>query len=156
MNHADLVITACRWLRSTKKCKPVYGEIVTAEAETPDAIGWTGFGCHVVECKTSRADMKRDAKKPHRVTGRGMGTYRWILSPKGVLRPEDVPEDHGWIETLTGKRVHITRPAPGRGEGIRDAAAEVRILRSAIRRHEVGAVWEAKRFRWVPVTVSGG
>ena len=97
MTHEDLVTAACRWLKSTKRCKQTYAEIVTAESETSDAIGWTHFACHVVECKTSRADMRADATKTHRITGRGMGSCRWVLSATGVLRLIQLGDSTGGV-----------------------------------------------------------
>ncbi len=150
MTHAELVAAACRWLRGSRGCRPVFAEFVSAASETPDAIGWRDHDCLVVECKTSRSDMRADGKKPHRVLGRGAGSYRWILSPAGVLRPEDVPGDHGWAERV-GRRVLVRRDAPRRAPPTRDAVTETLILRSAVRRHEGGAEWRPGEYRFAPL-----
>ena len=109
MNHDDLVKRAGRWLRS-KGCSVVLEELVayTKNGETPDAIGWVSQNSVLVECKVSRADFLRDAKKPFRNplyrSVQGMGRWRFYLTPPGLLGAGDCPE--GWgIYEVRGRSV---------------------------------------------------
>lgn len=59
----------------------------------------------VVEAKTSRSDFLADRKKPHRAPGQGIGVYRYMLCPEGIIRPEEVPQ--GWGLLWVNSRGHI-------------------------------------------------
>ena len=50
MTHDQLVERAVKWLRGKHKCSVVFAEIVTSARAVPDAIGFTGWGCVLVEC----------------------------------------------------------------------------------------------------------
>lgn len=155
MTHAELVLAAARWLRRRRRCRPVFAELVSAASEIPDAIGWTGWDCHVVECKTSCNDLRRDAKKPHHIAALAAGSYRWILAPTGVLEATDIPPGHGWIET-TGKRIVVRSEAPRRTTPFRGMHAETLIMRSAVLRHELGVAYDPKTFRFAPMRRANG
>jgi len=85
VTHAELVKRAERWLRSSKRCGLVLCEIGTAR-ESPDAIGWTyGAQPHLVECKASVDDYRKDAKKWfRRMPEHGLGAFRWYFAPPQV------------------------------------------------------------------------
>jgi hypothetical protein len=107
LNHKQLVKIAARWLRVEKKCAIVVTELVTACPETPDAIGWRVGGAHsvLVECKTSRADFKRDNEK----LGLRMGHERYYLAPAGLLREDEIPEGWGLLEVDLTETVTMSR-----------------------------------------------
>jgi len=100
MSHDALVARALRWLTNTKKCWVATGEPVAGTAgEQPDAMGWRGMTSHLVECKTSRSDFHRDRRKFFRAyPDKGMGEFRWYLTPAGLLEPSDLPAHWGLLE----------------------------------------------------------
>ncbi len=130
--HVELVARAARWLRyscqlrtgyrvsgeprrETVRCAVVFCELVTSAPETPDAIGFAnGGGTSVlIECKTSRADFHKDKTKWHRRGACGMGDYRFIIAPDGLLTPAEMADDWGLL-SVRGRRVRIERDATER------------------------------------------
>ena len=97
MTHKDLVKVAKEWLLSAKQCNPVFVEKGSAKvSEMPDAIGWNGStGCIVVECKSNKADLIADKKKPFRVQG-GMGNLRYFLMPAQLYKELGEFDFNGW------------------------------------------------------------
>lgn len=141
LTHAKLVNLAAKWLhtRRVKRCGVVVAEIMSASVEQPDAIGWyCGFST-VVECKMSRSDFLADREKSHRKMGRTLGTYRYYLAPKGLLKPDDVATDGlleaYWDTTFKRFMVNCVKQAEQRFDisesALRD---EICILTSAVRR----------------------
>lgn len=116
VSHDELVEVAKRWLAKSVGCGVVVTEMTSATSETPDAIGWHGKTSILIECKTSRADFHADKKKPFRlVPSIGVGAWRFFLAPKGILRPDDMPEGWGLIE-WDGRRVLRTYRCPKQGD----------------------------------------
>lgn len=136
MTHSELVAYARRWLVGSCRCSVVVTELATSGAEVPDAIGWAGNGVsHLVECKASRGDFRRDLKKSfRRMPDRGMGSKRWYMTPKGLLSSDEVPQGWGLIEVSPGgqvRRVKYAVPVEN------DAHKEVLTLLSLIRRLDI-------------------
>ncbi len=102
MTHDDLIEIAAIWLR--KKCGIVITEMATS-GEEPDAIGWgTGGQSILIECKATRSDFMSDRKKLYRREPTlGIGCYRFYMAPKGLIDPEELPENWGLIEINNGK-----------------------------------------------------
>jgi hypothetical protein len=95
-----------------------------------------------VECKASRSDFARDAKKHfRRWPQNGMGTFRFYLCPEGLLSPSDLPERWGllWIKP-NGRISQIIGPKGNIWSGQtqfafeRSMHAEYVLLVSALRR----------------------
>ena len=65
--------------------------------EQPDILGISSFGESIlIEVKVSRSDFLADKKKLWRSNPEmGMGDFRVYLTPKGLLKPDDIP--HGWM-----------------------------------------------------------
>jgi hypothetical protein len=107
MTHTELVARAARWLRS-QGCGTVVAEKLPVSFEEPDAIGWKASGWSVlVECKASRADFRRDAKKPFRnCPVLGMGYRRYFMAPAGIIPVDEVPDGWGLIEVV-GRRACV-------------------------------------------------
>lgn len=61
-DHTKLVEIAEKWLYA-KGCNFVIKELTSRAQEVPDAIGFVDGVSILVECKVSRSDFKRDAKK---------------------------------------------------------------------------------------------
>lgn len=149
MTHADLVMRACRWLKSHRQCGLVFAEACkNVGIEQPDALGFKNGVSHVVECKVSRADFFADPKKAWKKFprhGLGMGMFRWYAVPAGLVADAEVPPDHGllWVHPRT---VEIVRNAAPR-EAF-NAESERDWLYCTTRRHTLGVRWIAKEFRF--------
>ena len=136
-NHKTLVKRAGAWLRNRKNCCVVMEELATQNNETSDALGFYGAGGSIlVECKTSRADYLADKNKIFRRAEEfGMGDTRYFAAPKGLIKPDELPEGWGLLEMSehqTKETVEAThKPANKR--------AEVKMLMSAIRRLEISS-----------------
>ena len=98
--HKMLVRRIATWLKWTKQNTVVMSELATRNGETPDVIGWIGGASStLIECKVSRADFLADSKKWfRRDEERGMGDRRYIAAPKGLLRPDEIPNGWGLLE----------------------------------------------------------
>lgn len=141
MTHAQLVAAAARWLRV--RCPVVITEMSSGAGEEPDAIGWSSRGSFLIECKVSRSDLRAEALKPHRRRGThfadgerwsGMGNYRYLLTPPGLLSSYADPlRPQGWglMEAVSERRVRLITPAEHRECDYRD---ERLLLLSCIRR----------------------
>src|SRR5690348_2379200 len=133
--HGELVSKAKAWLRSHKRCNPVFTGHASC-CEVPDAIGWSARGSVLIECKVSISDLRADGKKylawRDPATGyvmrrRGysakslmaagyirqrlarMGDERWIMCPAGIITEDAVAKHapgHGLL-WLKGTRVQI-------------------------------------------------
>lgn len=140
MTHADLVDQAERWLWR-QGCGIVLKEFRTlGTLEIPDAIGWRTDASILIECKVSRSDFHADARKPFRADpARGIGDWRFYLTPPGLLAPEDLPDGWGLLEAK-GSRVYRVHGGwkgnteiwrrPNRG----NREAEMWLMYSALRR----------------------
>jgi len=87
---------AVQWLRRYR-CGVVLSEQASVSGEMPDAIGWKR-ACHsvLVEGKVSRADFLADRDKPFRQRPEiGVGCERYYLTPRGLLRTEELPRAGG-------------------------------------------------------------
>lgn len=115
ITHDHLVGKAIRWLRGTRGCNLARGEVQAfCLGEFPDAVGWDygkrkiGVNAEpvsvLVECKVSLGDFYSDQSKRHR-DGNGVGDERWYLCPKGVIQPDQVPDEWGLL-WLRGSRVY--------------------------------------------------
>lgn len=139
MTHAELVTLAEKWLWR-QGCGVVFAELSTlATPETPDAIGFRTTTSILVECKATRADFLADKNKPfRRDPNRGMGDWRFYLTPKGLVAPDELPEGWGLIEV--GKSVRRTHGGPKGNIWTSDQpftgnkTAEQALLYSALRR----------------------
>jgi len=110
MTHDDLIERARVWLlRSVRHaddwsnnrgpCPLVITEMTSAARETPDAIGWSRGFSFLVECKASRNDFKADQRKFfRREPGYGIGDFRYYMTPRGLLKQEELPAKWGLLE----------------------------------------------------------
>lgn len=82
MKHDELVRRASTWLKNSRGCSIVASDLVTAGMETPDVIGWHGWGSILIEAKISVSDFRADQKKTFRsMAGRGLGMKRYYIVP---------------------------------------------------------------------------
>lgn len=160
--HDQLCERARRWLRGTRRCKPVLHTICSC-SEIPDAIGWNFYGSTVVECKASVSDFYADRKKYFRwrdPKSAGvmswpavrftqteaaelkyelfeiprMGTYRYYMSLPGVITKELVEKYaiNHGLLWVKGRSVQVVRQAEKRPRDMIALETEVRYLRFAI------------------------
>ncbi len=148
---ADLAERAARWLRNSCRipiglnkdgsvryhrphCDVVFVEMYSGCEETPDAIGFAGQGCLsvLIECKVSRGDFWHDVREKRRrlISRRGVGRYRFYMAPKGLLKPNEMPDDWGLL-SVVGNYVTVERDATEQKHNWR---GEMQMLFSGCRR----------------------
>jgi hypothetical protein len=137
MNHAFLVTRAVEWLRRYR-CGVVLSEQACVSGEMPDAIGWKRT-CHsvLVECKISRADFLADRNKPFRVKPElGVGSERFYLAPKDLVKVEELPPGWGLLEyqNRSIEPVRASKKNLRSDEGFR---CEMNLLLASLRRVEI-------------------
>jgi hypothetical protein len=134
VQHSTLVAIGVRWL--SRKCSVVLYEFATEADENPDVIGWaSGGGSILMECKLTRADFLRDAKKPVRKNpAKGMGHRRYYLCPPDVIQVKDLPPRWGLL-WVSGRDAVVKREVRGHPE--RNLVAEVAFLTSMLRRAQI-------------------
>jgi len=107
MTHDELIQRAMRWLVGTGKCWIAASEVI-AGREVVDAIGWNMSESIQIECKTSKADFRRDLKKDTRRPSKynkrdyGVGNTRYYMAPPGVIPKTELPEGWGLLEVYPG------------------------------------------------------
>jgi hypothetical protein len=137
MTHAQLVAKAVEWLRSYR-CGVVLSEQACVSGEMPDEIGWKRASHSVlVECKISRADFLADRAKPFRQNSElGVGSERFYLVPRNLLRPADVSGGWGLLE-YHNRRVHVVRPSRKNLRSEEGFRCEMNLLLASLRRVEI-------------------
>lgn len=100
--HKHLVEVGAQWLKNTARCSVVLKELVaaTTNGENPDVIGFNSSFSFLIECKTSRSDYFADQKKIFRTDQYlGMGEFRFIMCPAGLIEPNEVYDGWGllWV-----------------------------------------------------------
>jgi hypothetical protein len=134
--HKKLVQRMSKWLKLSKRHTVVMTELSTKSGETPDVIGWIGHASStLIECKVSKADFLSDKKKLFRkYQNRGMGNFRYFAAPKGILTPDEIPDNWGLLE-VDGERFVRERKKPIFIEA--NKSNECVMLMSALRRLEI-------------------
>jgi len=116
--HKELVEIGYRWIQRSKQrntlgcyvgCSVAFKELVTHAQEQPDVIGFNSYNSILIECKATRSDFLSDKNKPFREHPEtGMGEYRFYLTNKDLVKPEEVPEKWGLLESC-GRSVRIIK-----------------------------------------------
>ena len=137
VTHAKFVSLAVAWLRRYR-CGVVLSEQACISGEMPDAIGWKK-ACHsvLVECKATRADFLADRAKPFRQQPEsGVGSERYYLAPRGLIRIDELPSGWGLLE-VCGREIETMKRS---AKNLRSAAGfqyEMNLLLASLRRVEV-------------------
>jgi len=134
MTHEDLRKRAVKWLTNSVGCSVVLSEMVSANTEIPDAIGWKYAASTLVECKTSRSDFFRDGDKCFVRSVHCMGNYRYFLVPDDLISDADLvtAQRFGYGLLYAGeKHIQIVKKAE-RLENYQ--TGEIAMLTSALRR----------------------
>jgi hypothetical protein len=137
MNHAFLVAKAVAWLRRYR-CGVVLSEQACVSGEMPDAIGWKR-ACHsvLVECKVSRADFLADRNKPFRLNPQtGVGSERFYLVAKGLLRVEELPPGWGLLE-YRNREIEMVKASKKNLRSEEGFRCEMNLLLASLRRVEI-------------------
>lgn len=79
--------------------------------ERPDVFATKWEKSYIGEIKRSVSDCKHEKKKKH-YPDDSMGHFRYIISEKGVLKLEHIPEAYGWIEINANGKHEIVKKAP--------------------------------------------
>ena len=140
--HKKLVRRMANYLKGAKRMTVVMSELATSNSETPDVIGWIGGAAStLIEIKVSRSDFLADRKKRfRRIEDQGMGDERYMATPPGLIKAEELPDGWGLLEVHEHhgmkNRSYIKRvveaqskPASKRNECV--------MLMSALRRLEI-------------------
>lgn len=148
MKHRDLVRQARKWLKVAGKCNVILTESGSSIAcEIPDAIGWRSARHSIlIECKTSRADFRADAKKWFRQDGYGMGQQRFFLAPEGVIPIDELPPDWGLLE-IVEDTIRTTKKCDLVYMDEQRCWAEMPLLVASIRRLQIANANLKKRLR---------
>lgn len=98
-SHQDLVFRGEKWLYAIG-CKVVIRDgFKSRTKEIPDVIGWRNRTSILIEVKTNRADFLSDKNKPFRSnSSKGMGDWRFYLTPKGLINVCELPPGWGLLE----------------------------------------------------------
>jgi len=116
----------------------VLSEQACVSGETPDALGWKKK-CHsvLVECKASRADFLADRSKPWREQPEtGVGCERFYLTPRGLIKPEELPNGWGLLEVI-GREIETVRRSSKAFRSAEGFEFEMNLLLASLRRVEV-------------------
>jgi hypothetical protein len=104
----------------------------------PDAIGWKR-ACHsvLVEGKVSRADFLADRDKPFRQRPEiGVGCERYYLTPRGLLRTEELPRGWGLLE-VNGREIEQVKASAKNLRTEIGFQNEMNLLLASLRRVEI-------------------
>jgi hypothetical protein len=143
LTHKNLIDVAYKWVLKNASCGVAFKELNTASSsEYPDVIGFGAWGHSVlIEVKVSRSDFFADKKKPFRKNPQqGMGTERFYMVPKGLIKIDELPEGWGLIfvdDKFRAKCVHnpYKGPPSSRHKGhAKNMRAEHGLMYSALRR----------------------
>ncbi len=100
LTHKALIGVAYKWVLKNASCGIAFKELNTASSrEYPDVIGFGAWGHSVlIEVKVSRSDFLADKNKPFRkIPQQGMGSQRFYMVPKGLIKINELPEGWGLI-----------------------------------------------------------
>lgn len=116
ITHRELCELASKWLKKECRCTISIHE-PKGISENPDAIGWryswgnaSNEGSILIECKTSRADFKKDFQKTFRIEPeKGIGNWRYYMCPTDVIKLEEIPEKWGLIYVNEKRKLKVIR-----------------------------------------------
>jgi len=114
LTHDEIAVIGARKLKNMGYIAALANFAGTAGGEQPDTLGVKSCGeTFLLEVKVSRADFLADAKKPWRGPDRrAIGHYRAYLTPKGLLKPSEIP--YGWqLGEVHGKTKPVIKVLKG-------------------------------------------
>ncbi len=116
ISHRELCILASKWLKKECRCTVAIFEPKGIK-ENPDAIGWryswgnaSNEGSVLVECKTSRADFKKDFSKSFRIEPeQGIGNWRYYMCPTDIIKVDEIPDKWGLIYVNEKRKLKVIK-----------------------------------------------
>ena len=139
--HRELCELGGKWLFKINNwkvsCPFVCVELVCQGGiENPDILGLRNTGTIMIEVKVSRSDFLRDKKKPTRQGDHpfAIGTQRYYMAPKGLIKKEELPERWGLIEHHGGKKFTIVQDS----DSFEESSEAVYGFYLSIMRREIG------------------
>lgn len=109
--HEEQNQVAAKWLK--KNGFVVVGTNIWSSGvrERFDVVGFRQQCSVIIESKVSRSDFFADRKKPER-KGRGLGTYRFYITPLNMITIDELPPSWGLLY-FDGKKVLEIHRAAG-------------------------------------------
>jgi hypothetical protein len=143
ITHDRLVEISRNWLAS--RSPVAISEISSGAGESPDCIAFcvslkngkahVGYGSVLIECKVSKSDYYADRNKYYRrCPDRGMGDYRFLMAPKGLIDIDKLYDKWGLLEVDENGKVKMVKIAT-RQES--DKTKEISLLISTLRRLKI-------------------
>jgi hypothetical protein len=136
--HTLLCEQGGKWLKKHERnieipnCSTIAVDMTTIEFETPDIIGWNSTSSIMIEVKVSRSDFKKDKLKKFRIeTEKGVGEYRYYLSPTNLIKENEIPDKWGLLYFNDDGKIDIIKLAEYQPSNLK---AERNMLLSLIRR----------------------
>jgi hypothetical protein len=139
ITHRELCVRGSKWLNKKAgwqlKSQFVCCELVCQGGrENPDIFGLRPNGNVLIEVKVSRADFRKEFKKQGRINlSHAIGRQRLYMTPKGMLKPDEIPFGWGLIE-YDGKNFEIVKDS----EKFEEHAETVAHYYHSILRREAG------------------
>ena len=109
--HEKLCAKGVTWLKKNGFGVAALNVWAAGSREKVDCIGYRQQCTALIEAKVSRADFFADKKKPERASG-GVGTYRFYLTPEGLIGSNELPAGWGLLE-YTGRSVKLVHGPSG-------------------------------------------
>ena len=143
MTHTDIINHTAKWLKNhpqniaVPNCTTILKELksATESGEIPDVIAWCSWASVLVEVKTSRSDFLKDRCKPFRISpAKGVGNFRYYISPPNIIKPNEIPEYWGLLQINENEKIEIIKVAQNQ---FANTECERTILLSLIRRNKI-------------------
>lgn len=134
ITHSQLVEIGYKLVLTNMHCGIAFKELVAANksGECADVIGFGSFRSVLIECKVSRTDFLKDARKIFRKQPElGMGSLRYYMCPTDLISVLDLPRYWGLIYVGHNKKPRIIRHAI---KQTYDTENEKAVMYSALRR----------------------
>ena len=114
LTHDEIAEVGAAWLKNKGYPLTFCNMRSASHGEQPDVLGLSAYGkTFLMEAKTSRADFHADKKKPWRSKKyQAIGDTRAYITPKGLLKPEEI--HYGWwLLEVHGKKKPIIKIIKG-------------------------------------------
>ncbi|GGK72743.1 hypothetical protein ACD591_05620 [Rufibacter glacialis] len=108
MTHQDLVPIACKWLLTEASCATVFQGCATGNdpPQDPVVLGVGSFGRSIfIKFFVSRSDFEKETQTQFwQLPVNGVGRYRFLCVPSGLVKEEETPPGWGLLNISEGKQ----------------------------------------------------